>query len=68
MITRLEFGVLISELERLDRPEINEIFEEIREPKINQLNNSLEKNGVRVENRGEYPTIKGYHLCDIINR
>ena len=68
MIKRLEYAILIKEIERYDRPEINELYEDIQEPDIEKLNRSLEKNGVKVEKRDDYSTIKGYHLVDIVSR
>ena len=65
MITRLEFAVLVRELQRLDRPEISEIFEDIREPDAIKLNNILEKDNIKIENNNDYPRIRGYHLTDI---
>ena len=65
MITRLEFAVLVKELQRLDRPEISEIFEDIREPDAIKLNNILEKDNIKIENNNDYPRIRGYHLTDI---
>jgi hypothetical protein len=65
MITRLEFAVLIEELQRLDRPEILGIFEDIHEPRTNRLNNILEKDGIKIEKTNDYPSIRGYHLSDI---
>ena len=65
MITRLEFAVLLRELQRLDRPEISEIFEDIREPDAIKLNNILEKDNIKIENNNDYPRIRGYHLADI---
>ena len=60
-------SILIKEIERYDRPEINELYEDIREPYIEKLNRSLEKYGIEVEKRGDYSTIKGYHLVDILS-
>tara|TARA_B100000965_G_C19528720_1_gene730063 strand:+ start:601 stop:1116 length:516 start_codon:yes stop_codon:yes gene_type:complete len=68
MIKRLEYAILIKEIERYDRPEINELYEDIQEPDIEKLNRSLEKNGVKVEKRDDYSTIKGYHLVDIVGK
>ena len=65
MITRLDFAVLVRELQRLDRPEISEIFEDIREPDAIKLNNILEKDNIKIENNNDYPRIRGYHLTDI---
>ena len=65
MITRLEFAILVRELQRLDRPEISEIFEDIREPDAIKLNNILEKDNIKIENNNDYPRIRGYHLTDI---
>ncbi len=65
MITRLEFAVLVRELQRLDRPEISEIYEDIREPDAIKLNNILEKDNIKIENNNDYPRIRGYHLTDI---
>lgn len=67
VIKRLEYAILIKEIERYDRPEINELYEDIREPYIEKLNRSLEKYGIEVEKRGDYSTIKGYHLVDILS-
>ena len=41
-------------------------IEDIQEPDIEKLNRSLEKNGIKVEKRDDYSTIKGYHLVDIV--
>ena len=68
MITRLEYAILIKEIERYDRPEIYELYEDIREPDIEKLNNSLEKNGIKLEKRDDYSTFKGYHLVDIVSK
>ncbi len=68
MIKRLEYAILIKEIERYDRPEINELYDDIQEPDIEKLNSSLEKNGFKVEKRDDYSTIKGYHLVDIVGR
>ena len=68
MITRLEFAVLVKELQRLDRPELLEAIEDLKEPDISIINKYLKKDGIRVENTNDYPSIRGYYLSDIINK